>query len=154
MFIAQKLARIRSDRAVLIVLGLAAVGAAVAVYVAIASNEDRPASTKVSANLMVRSDAGDGDHLGAALRGTLQIDKQGCVTLDDYPLVAPAGSRVAADSSGVEFPGVGLVRFGELVRGSGGYVEAANVGDILEPRDCLSSAFEGQVVIIHEVAAP
>ncbi|WP_204838794.1 hypothetical protein [Nocardioides nitrophenolicus] len=138
----------------LIILGAAAVGAAVAIYVAISSNEDLPASTKVSANLMVRSDSGDGDYLGAALSGILQINKQGCVTLGDYPLVAPAGSRVAADSSGVEFPGVGLVTFGEPVRGSGGYVEAAKVGEILESRDCLSSAFEGHVVIIHEVATP
>ena len=103
-------------------------------------------------NLMVLSepDASDG-HLDAAPGGILLVNEQGCVALGEYPLVAPAGSRVAADLSGVEFPGVGLLRFGERIQGSGGYVEAADASSITNLTECSPSVLTGQVAIIHEI---
>lgn len=77
----------------------------------------------------------------ALVGGVLQIDKAGCVTMDDYTLVAPYGSTLAQDGRTVTLTGHGVFRIGERFGpAGGGYID--NPGDTpTEPRGCARNDF-------------
>ncbi|MDQ6525504.1 hypothetical protein RB608_17920 [Nocardioides sp. LHD-245] len=79
--------------------------------------------------------------LQALVEGRLDVNANGCVTVDGRLLLASHGARLAPDGAGVEFPNAGTVDFGSVVRGSGGYVtvSAADVATISDPFGCLKT---------------
>jgi hypothetical protein len=71
--------------------------------------------------ILLLSRAAGGASMEANVSGVLGISPQGCVTVAEYPLVAPPGSTVTGD--GVHLQGIGDVAFGQRIAASGGVVE-------------------------------
>lgn len=57
----------------------------------------------------------------AILSGRIVVLEGGCLGLDAIPLQFPFGSELLSDGSGVEAPGLGVVRVGDEISGGGGY---------------------------------
>lgn len=67
------------------------------------------------------ADIGD----GAIIEGTLGVNALNCVTIDEYIVVAPAGSL--ADESAVSIAGYGSYALGDVVKLGGGYGDGYDV---------------------------
>lgn len=75
--------------------------------------------------------------LQAVLSGTLRINEQNCLTLDDAILSAPAGSWIS-DSGEIHLAGYQPMAVGDDVRLGGGLVDDLTVDDVGEElRPCV-----------------
>ena len=66
----------------------------------------------------------------AFISAELQVNAQGCFALDGELLVAPHGSTVLADGSGIDVPGLGAVKVGETMSGGGGHSDYATESEV------------------------
>lgn len=89
---------------------------------------------------------GDGSGLDALIEGELTMD-DGCLLVDDTPVVWPYGTTWDADTRAVRLPEGEAVRLGDRVRGSGGYPYRADLGDQ------IAKALEDCPVNEHEEVA-
>jgi len=85
----------------------------------------------------------------ARIRGVLDLNADGCVTLDGLLLIAPAGSEVLDDTSGIAFPGLGPVRFGTTIEGSGGIAQSPTDADVTDPLGCVSADPDDAYLIFY-----
>lgn len=77
----------------------------------------------------------------ARINDELQVNAAGCFTLGKNVLVVPDGSTILTDGSGVDIPGVGVVRLGETVSGGGEYGEFATEAEVPPAmKDCIAEA--------------
>lgn len=91
-----------------------------------------------------------GPRFAALVGGTLRIDKAGCFALDEFAVIAPAGSTVVDDGAAVELTGMGRFAIGDNIRGGGGYIEdleRKRVPDALRP--CLPAHGPGNYISIY-----
>lgn len=69
----------------------------------------------------------------------LHVNHAGCFALGRNLLRAPFGSTVLPDGSGVDLPGIGVVKVGETVTGGGAYGEYATLSDVPDPmKGCIA----------------
>lgn len=58
---------------------------------------------------------------------------------DGELLLAPHGSTVLPDGSGIDIPGLGVVKVGETITGGGGHSEYATESEVpAKMRDCMA----------------
>lgn len=66
----------------------------------------------------------------AFISAKLQVNAQGCFALDGELLLAPHGSTVLADGSGIDIPGLGVIKVGETITGGGGHNDYATETEV------------------------
>jgi hypothetical protein len=77
-------------------------------------------------------------YLMARIYAKLEVSDAGCFALDGELLVAPHGSTVLPDGSGIDIPGLGVVKVGETIDGGGGHSEYATESEVpAKMRDCM-----------------
>jgi len=74
----------------------------------------------------------------AVVAGALGVNEAGCFTIGEDVLLAPHGSTVIADGTGIDLPGVGEVGIGEQIDGGGGYLQGRQ--DLRPYDDCARGA--------------
>jgi hypothetical protein len=104
-----------------------------------ADGSDSAAPSVPSVGLLVAPPS-DGT-LQALVEGRLEVNADGCVTIEGRLLLAPHGSRVTPDGTGVEFSSTGEVEFGSVVQGAGGYVtlSTTDAAAVSDPFGCLKT---------------
>jgi hypothetical protein len=85
--------------------------------------------------------ASDSPTTDALVSGTLAVNDNGCVTIGAALLVAPPGSSVLADGSGVSVSSLGEHKFGDTLQDvSGGHFDiTGTAADPAGISECLSS---------------
>lgn len=91
-----------------------------------------------------------GPSFAALVGGVLRVDKAGCFALDEFALIAPAGSTVVDDGAAVELTGMGRFAIGDKVRGGGGYIEDLERKRVpVALRPCLPAHGPGNYISIY-----
>jgi hypothetical protein len=87
-------------------------------------------SSDVRPTLAVEKDLGHAAFGMASVDAKLQVNAAGCFALGENVLVAPDGSTVLPDGSGIKISGGRTVKVGQTIRGGGEYGEFADESEV------------------------
>ena len=124
------------------------------VSVAAVLNARGPTDPVIVGPLFAAGDDGDGSGMGAIVQGRLRLD-DGCLLLDDIPVVWPHETGWDAVDKAVLLPGGERAAIGERVTGGGGYLHVPSLaGEHNEEfaarlRECPTDRW-GQVAVFNQ----
>lgn len=116
-----------------------------------APSTSAPAADDVaSAFTLVVSDDTSGAGFDAIVSGTIGVNEQLCITIDDRILVTPAGSSISADGT-LTVPGYAPVAIGDAARFDGGQEEIPWSDAQIELQECSA---DGTETVLISVVSP
>jgi hypothetical protein len=90
--------------------------------------------------LALQKDLGHGAFGMANVHDALEVSKAGCFVLGRNLLIAPNGSTVLSDGSGIKIAGGATFKIGGIIAGGGEYGEFANESEVPAAlKGCFSS---------------